>query len=84
METFLEILITAILTFTVGFLCVRYKPNTKRRQQNFKIHRPKDKHVAHADSRNHSVKFILLFLMGMIFISSVFYLVQQGYVIIKW
>ncbi|MBB6498404.1 hypothetical protein [Pedobacter cryoconitis] len=92
METFLEFLFTAFITVLAGFLILKYKPKTRRRARNIKLNRTKEvrlnpqrKSAAGNDFyRNYSGKFILLFLIGMTLFSSVFYLVNVGYVIIKW
>ncbi|SEA64073.1 hypothetical protein SAMN05443550_104200 [Pedobacter hartonius] len=34
--------------------------------------------------RNYSAKFIIIFLGGMLLLISILYLVQNGYVILKW
>jgi hypothetical protein len=78
METFYEILITAVFTFFAGFLCVRYKPKRKKRSiQN------RNQHIRVA-YRNNSAKFILVFLFGIMVFSSLFFLAERGYIHIKW
>lgn len=69
MTTFLEILFTAALTFTAGFLFIRYQP--KKKVLKFKKKR--------GDARA-----LLLLLTGISIFSAVSYLVSIGLVIIKW
>ena len=69
MSTIFEILITALLTFTVGFLFVRYQP--KKKALKFK-------------KRRSDTRVLLLLLTGISVFSVIFYLVNQGIVIIKW
>jgi len=81
METFLEFLFTALITVLAGFLFLKYKPKTKKRTRSA---RQRKSAFGVNFYRNYSGKFILLFLIGMTLFSSVFYLVNVGYVIIKW
>ena len=69
MSTIFEILITALLTFTVGFLFLRYQP--KKKAFKFK-------------NRRSDSKLLLLLLMGISVFSVISYLVNQGIIIIKW
>jgi len=69
MSTIFEVLITALLTFTVGFLFLRYQP--KKKALKFK-------------NRRSDSKLLLLLLMGISVFSVISYLVNQGIIIIKW
>lgn len=83
MGTFFEILITSLITFIAGFLCMRYKPKTKRKVDQ-KINQFSRNRSMRTAYRNYSAKFILFLLIGMTFFSGVFYLAERGYIILKW
>lgn len=72
MGTFFEILCTAVLTFTAGFLTVKYGPKPKRRTKIAKFNKLKN---------NRFVLFILIFAM---LFSSVTYLLGNGYITVQW
>lgn len=92
METFLEFLFTASVTVFAGFLCLKYGPKTRRkariarlkRGQEVRLKNPRNPVAIQANYRNYSVKFILILLIGITFITGVSYLVDIGYVIITW
>ncbi|KIO76299.1 hypothetical protein TH53_15730 [Pedobacter lusitanus] len=91
METFLEFLFTASVTVFAGFLCLKYGPKTKRRARVARLKKAQEIRVAapHKGAvlkeiyRNYSAKFILI-LIGATLFTGVFYLVDIGYVVIKW
>lgn len=91
METFLEFLFTASVTVFAGFLCLKYGPKTKKRTRISRLKKaqetgPKNQLNNSGIStfyRNYSAKFILI-LIGATLFTGVFYLVDIGYVIIKW
>lgn len=84
MGTFLEILITAIFTFFAGFLCLRYKPKARRKTINGKPVQIGRNQLMRTAYRNYSAKFILVLLFGIMLFSSLFYLAERGYIILKW
>lgn len=69
METFYEVLVTAFLTFTVGFLLIRFQP--KKKALKFR-------------KKQSDTTVLLLLLTGISVFSVISYLVNQGIVIIKW
>jgi hypothetical protein len=91
METFLEFLFTASVTVIAGFLCLKYGPKTKRKAriarfkqaQAIRLKNPQNSAGIREVYRNYSAKFILI-LIGATLFTGVFYLVDIGYVIIKW
>ncbi len=84
METFLEIFLTSVITFIAGFLAVRYKPKPKRRPRFGQPLKPKQETTIRSVYRNYSAKFILVFLVGILLFSGIFYLMGNGYIIVKW
>lgn len=72
MGTFFEILCTAVLTFTAGFLMVKYGPKPKGRAKVTKLTKLKN---------NRFVLFILIFAM---LFSGVTYLLGNGYITVQW
>jgi|GEM_PF-3084693 len=56
----------------------------KRKSGNIKNAYSKNEPIFNTGNPEHSVKFIVLFLLGMILFSVVFYLIQEGIVIVRW
>ncbi|MBB5637624.1 hypothetical protein HDE68_003539 [Pedobacter cryoconitis] len=91
METFLEFLLTASLTVFAGFLCLKHGPKTKKRARIDRLklaraggfNQPQKAIILKENYWNYSAKFILI-LIGASLFTGVFYLVDIGYVIIKW
>lgn len=84
METFLEILITAVFTFFAGFLCLRYKPKTRKRTSQVRSRQPVRSTHMRMVYRKYAAKFVVVILFGLMFFSGIFYLAERGYIIIKW
>ena len=84
MGTFLEIFFTSLLTFIAGILCVKYQPKpNKKRKFGEPIHvtrREKMKSLY----RDNSPRFILMLCIAMILFTCVLYLLDRGYIILKW
>lgn len=83
MATFLEIFFTSLVTFIAGYLSVKYRPVSKRRRRLGQRLKPVQKTTLKGVYRNYSAKFIVIFL-GVLFFSGVFYLLENGYIILKW
>lgn len=83
MATFLEIFFTSLVTFIAGYLAVKYRPVSKRRRKFGQPIKPVRKTTLKGVYRNYSAKFIVIFL-GVLFFSGVFYLLENGYIILKW
>ncbi len=83
MATFLEIFFTSLVTLIAGYLSVKYRPVSKRRRRLGQPIKPVQKTTLKGDYRNYSAKFIVVFL-GSLFFSSIFYLLENGYIILKW
>jgi hypothetical protein len=84
METFLEILFTALITLFAGVIFLKCRPKSRRRGKAGTMHPVKDKHIAEMTYFNYSAKFIFISLAIIFLFTGILYLAAEGYIILKW